>query len=361
MLLGRQLQAHFDGGACKAGQARRSSTSTTKARSSMRAGFILGDAAAAQVGERHRVELADRRAVRALDVVGVDLQIRLGVDLGLLRLSSRLASRCSESVFWAPGWTTTRPLKMALARSSRTAAGDDPAGALRRVVDGPARGGRHVHAGPAAYEAARWVSALGTSLPAITSDRRRVAPRPRPRSTADTSSRASRDSRASSRVTRVAPAPSSGAGAGAAGRQEPSSHVDDVGREPRAAAAAKCEQHGQPRRWPGRARCDGADGSSHGCSPVAVWISTCSGRPAWVSPGTSCMDEAAGRERRVQRLDAVLAGDPADGRRARIEARRGAMARVEAAVLVDQPVGAVDRQRGRSSSAGSASSKWARR
>ena len=43
----------------------------------------LGDAAAAQVEQLLGVQLADRRAVAALHVVGVDLELRLAVDLGL--------------------------------------------------------------------------------------------------------------------------------------------------------------------------------------------------------------------------------------------------------------------------------------
>ena len=42
----------------------------------------LRDAARAQIEERRVVELAGGRAVAALDVVGVDLKLRLGVDLG---------------------------------------------------------------------------------------------------------------------------------------------------------------------------------------------------------------------------------------------------------------------------------------
>ena len=50
-------------------------------RSSRLRAAASSDAARAQVEQRLLVELADRRAVRALHVVGVDLQLRLGVDL----------------------------------------------------------------------------------------------------------------------------------------------------------------------------------------------------------------------------------------------------------------------------------------
>ena len=45
-----------------------------------RARLRAGDAARAQVEHRVRVHLAHRGAVRALHVVGVDLELRLGVD-----------------------------------------------------------------------------------------------------------------------------------------------------------------------------------------------------------------------------------------------------------------------------------------
>ena len=47
-----------------------------------RAGLLGRHAARAQVEHRGRIELADGRAVRGLHFVGVDLQHRLGVDLG---------------------------------------------------------------------------------------------------------------------------------------------------------------------------------------------------------------------------------------------------------------------------------------
>ena len=48
------------------------------------------DAARAQVEHRVFVELADRRAVRALHVVGEDLELRLGVDLRVVGEQQRL-------------------------------------------------------------------------------------------------------------------------------------------------------------------------------------------------------------------------------------------------------------------------------
>src|SRR2546425_4528276 len=44
------------------------------------AGIRLADAPRAKIKERLRVDLPDRRPVRALDIVGVDLELRLGVD-----------------------------------------------------------------------------------------------------------------------------------------------------------------------------------------------------------------------------------------------------------------------------------------
>jgi hypothetical protein len=46
-------------------------------------GRRLVEAAGAQIEDRVLVELADRSAVRALDVVGVNLELGLGIDLGL--------------------------------------------------------------------------------------------------------------------------------------------------------------------------------------------------------------------------------------------------------------------------------------
>src|SRR5690606_27726731 len=45
----------------------------------------LGDAARAQVEQSSRIELTDRRAMAALDVVGVDLELGLRVELGSRR------------------------------------------------------------------------------------------------------------------------------------------------------------------------------------------------------------------------------------------------------------------------------------
>ena len=63
----------------------RSATSAANACVSSVARLGLADAAGAQVEDRVRVELADRRAVRALHVVGEDLELRLGVDQGVAR------------------------------------------------------------------------------------------------------------------------------------------------------------------------------------------------------------------------------------------------------------------------------------
>src|SRR5699024_2288434 len=52
------------------------------------AGFV--DTARTQIEDGVFIELADCGAVRALDVVGVDLQLRLGVDLGLFRQQQRI-------------------------------------------------------------------------------------------------------------------------------------------------------------------------------------------------------------------------------------------------------------------------------
>ena len=69
------------------------------------------DAARAQVEERPRSSWPDRGAVAALHVVGVDLELGLGVDLRVRRDSSRFRLVCRASIFWAPGRTTTLPLK----------------------------------------------------------------------------------------------------------------------------------------------------------------------------------------------------------------------------------------------------------
>ena len=51
---------------------------------------IVGDAARAQIEHRVLVELPDRRAMRALHVVGEDLELRLRVDLRLVGQEQRL-------------------------------------------------------------------------------------------------------------------------------------------------------------------------------------------------------------------------------------------------------------------------------
>jgi hypothetical protein len=56
-----------------------------KAKHQQRARFGLRNPARAQIKERHIVQLTDRGAVRAGDVVGVDFKLRLGVDFGQRR------------------------------------------------------------------------------------------------------------------------------------------------------------------------------------------------------------------------------------------------------------------------------------
>src|SRR6476646_7561766 len=51
---------------------------------------LIGDAARLQVEERGLVDLPDRRAVRALHVVGEDLELRLGVDVRRVGKQQRL-------------------------------------------------------------------------------------------------------------------------------------------------------------------------------------------------------------------------------------------------------------------------------
>ena len=75
------------------------------------------EAPAAQVEDLLAVELADGRAVRALHVVGKDLELRQGVDHGR-PVSSRFRLDCAESLFCAPGRTITLPLKTACAAPS---------------------------------------------------------------------------------------------------------------------------------------------------------------------------------------------------------------------------------------------------
>ncbi len=47
------------------------------------AGLALANSPGAQVENRHLVQLTDRRTVAALDIISVDLQLWLGVYLGL--------------------------------------------------------------------------------------------------------------------------------------------------------------------------------------------------------------------------------------------------------------------------------------
>ena len=68
------------GASRKSGSAISSTASRTKPSTNMRLASGFGDAAGAQIEERRRVEVADAGAVAALDVVGVDLELGLGID-----------------------------------------------------------------------------------------------------------------------------------------------------------------------------------------------------------------------------------------------------------------------------------------
>ena len=63
----------------------RSTTSLAKARMSIRRAPVGADAARTQIKKRLVVQLADGRAVGAFDIVGKNLQLRFGVDDGVLR------------------------------------------------------------------------------------------------------------------------------------------------------------------------------------------------------------------------------------------------------------------------------------
>ena len=80
-------------------------------RVSRRARPRLADAARAQVEERVLVELADRRAVAALHVVGVDLELRACVSISRRATAAGCWFDCCASVFCASGRTMTLPLK----------------------------------------------------------------------------------------------------------------------------------------------------------------------------------------------------------------------------------------------------------
>src|SRR5262249_3112329 len=54
------------------------------------AGLVLTDAAGLQIKRRLGIKLADRRPVRAFHVVGENLQLRLGVDGGVIGQQQRL-------------------------------------------------------------------------------------------------------------------------------------------------------------------------------------------------------------------------------------------------------------------------------
>ena len=66
------------------------STSPANARIEQLPRLRLAQTPRAQVEDRVVVHLADGRAVRALDVVGEDLELRVGVDLGILGQEQRL-------------------------------------------------------------------------------------------------------------------------------------------------------------------------------------------------------------------------------------------------------------------------------
>ena len=92
----------------------RSSASATNARISSARG--LGrNAAAGHVEERVAVELADRRAVGAFDVVGEDFELGLGVDRRRAREQQALEATARASVFCASRATSTRPRKLPVA------------------------------------------------------------------------------------------------------------------------------------------------------------------------------------------------------------------------------------------------------
>ena len=75
----------------------------------------VGQPAALQIEQLLGVELADGGAVRALDVVGEDLELRLGVDVRLVGSAAGCGSDCAESVSCAPGRTMILPLNTACA------------------------------------------------------------------------------------------------------------------------------------------------------------------------------------------------------------------------------------------------------
>ena len=110
-----------------------SSASVRKARTRIARASGIGNAAAAQIEELVRIELADRRAVAALHVVGEDLELRLAVDLGLRRQQQRLVHLIAVGLLRA-----ARDLDLALKHAARPAGQDVlhrlPRGAVRRVV-----------------------------------------------------------------------------------------------------------------------------------------------------------------------------------------------------------------------------------
>src|SRR5262249_45848349 len=53
-------------------------------------GLLLADAARLQIEDLFLIELANARSVRALDIIGVNLQLRLGVDHCIVRQQQRL-------------------------------------------------------------------------------------------------------------------------------------------------------------------------------------------------------------------------------------------------------------------------------
>src|SRR6201991_5234796 len=82
-----------------------------------------------QVEQRALVELADGRAMRGLDLVGVDLEFRFGVDLGLVREQQVLVAQGSVATV-----STLRHDDGATEHAARTAVGDATPERVRRGV-----------------------------------------------------------------------------------------------------------------------------------------------------------------------------------------------------------------------------------
>ena len=61
------------------------------------AGRLLVDAARAQVEQLARVDFTDGRSMAALDVVGINLELGFGVDLGVLEAKDGLMTNFKEN------------------------------------------------------------------------------------------------------------------------------------------------------------------------------------------------------------------------------------------------------------------------